>query len=123
MHAQLPSRARGIKFYMNLHLHTYFMCGSSEGSDKTAQLRILFRAFTGQQCNKYKTSRLECVIENYFSYFSTKTYVVGAQKNRLNETVLLHTQNICLNGWVRNKCQFYAKHICFNGHEYQNLMG
>ena len=24
----------------------------------------------------------------YFSYFSTKTYVVGTQKNRLNETVL-----------------------------------
>ena len=31
------------------------------------------------------------------SYFSTKTYVVGTQKNRLNETVLLRTQNICLN--------------------------
>ena len=25
------------------------------------------------------------------SYFSTKTYVVGTQKNRLNETVLLST--------------------------------
>ena len=24
----------------------------------------------------------------YFYYFSTKTYVVGTQKNRLNETVL-----------------------------------
>ena len=31
------------------------------------------------------------------SYFSTKTYVVGTQKNCLNETVLLNTQNICLN--------------------------
>ena len=30
-----------------------------------------------------------------FSYFSTKTYVVGTQKNGLNETVLLSTQNIC----------------------------
>ena len=30
-----------------------------------------------------------------FSYFSTKTYVVGTQKNRLNETVHLSTQNIC----------------------------
>ena len=39
--------------------------------------------------------------ENYFPYFSTKTYVVGTQKNRLNETVLLSTQNICLNWWVR----------------------
>ena len=32
-----------------------------------------------------------------FSYFSTKTYVVGTQKNRLNETVLLSTQNTRLN--------------------------
>ena len=30
-----------------------------------------------------------------FSYFSTKTYVVGTQKNRLNEMVLMSTQNIC----------------------------
>ena len=29
------------------------------------------------------------------SYFSTKTYVVGTQKNRLSEMVLLSTQNIC----------------------------
>ena len=35
--------------------------------------------------------------ENYFSYFSTKTYVVGTQKNRLDERVLLSTQNTCLN--------------------------
>ena len=34
---------------------------------------------------------------NYFSYFSTKTYVVGTQKNHLNEMVLLSTRNICLN--------------------------
>ena len=27
--------------------------------------------------------------------FSTKTYVVGTQKNCLNQTVLLSTQNIC----------------------------
>ena len=33
-------------------------------------------------------------LEN-ISYFSTKTYVVGTQKNRLNETVLLSTQNMC----------------------------
>ena len=33
--------------------------------------------------------------KNIFSYFSAKTYVVGTQKNCLNETVLLRTQNIC----------------------------
>ena len=31
----------------------------------------------------------------YFLYFSTKTYVVGTQKNHLNETVVLSTHNIC----------------------------
>ena len=36
----------------------------------------------------------------YFFYFSTKTYVVGTQKNRLNETVLSSTQNTCLNWWI-----------------------
>ena len=37
---------------------------------------------------------------NLFSYFSTKTYVVGTQKNRLDEMVLLSTQNTCLNWWI-----------------------
>ena len=38
-----------------------------------------------------------------FSYLSTKTYVVGTQKNRLNETVLLSTQNTCLNFYLKKK--------------------
>ena len=40
---------------------------------------------------------LRVLNDDLFSYFSTKTYVVGTQKNRLNETVLLSTLNICLN--------------------------
>ena len=32
------------------------------------------------------------VPSNQLSYFSTKTYVEGAQKNRRNETVLLSTK-------------------------------
>ena len=31
-------------------------------------------------------------MENYLIYFSGKSYVVGTQKNRLNETVLLSTK-------------------------------
>ena len=31
--------------------------------------------------------RQECVIKSCISYFTTKTYVVGNQKNNLNETV------------------------------------
>ena len=36
----------------------------------------------------------ECVTKILFSYFSTKLYVMGTQQNRLNEMVLLSTQNI-----------------------------
>ena len=40
----------------------------------------------------------ECVLKIIFLISQpTKTYVVGTQKNRLNEAVLLSTQNICLN--------------------------
>ena len=33
----------------------------------------------------YQAPRKECVTKNYFSYSSTKVYVVGTQKNRLIE--------------------------------------
>ena len=58
----------------------------------------------------YQASRWDCVIENHFSYFSTQTYIVGAQKNRLNEMILLGTQNILLN-W----CQSTLKVLCLSG--------
>ena len=35
--------------------------------------------------------------KNYFPHFATKTHVLGAQKNRLIETVLLSSQNMRLN--------------------------
>ena len=38
---------------------------------------------------------LESIAEKQFSYFLIKAYVVGTQKNRLNETVPLSTQNLC----------------------------
>ena len=40
-------------------------------------------------------------IWNQFFYFLSKTYLLGTQKNRLNETVLLSTQNTCMNKQVR----------------------
>ena len=43
-----------------------------------------------------KMQGLSSIIENDFSHFLTKTYVLGTQKNLLNETVLLSTQNTCL---------------------------
>ena len=52
---------------------------------------------------------VESAYQKNNSYFSTKTYVVGTQKNRLNETVLLSTQNICYKLWVRKYLQFTLK--------------
>ena len=46
---------------------------------------------------KVNTSRTEVYQKINISYFSTKTYVVGTQKNLLNETVLSSTKNICAN--------------------------
>ena len=43
----------------------------------------------------YSRPLVKCIPINYFSYFSTKTYVEGTQKNHLNETVPLSTENIC----------------------------
>ena len=54
----------------------------------------------GTCIKKTYKSRKECVTD-FFFYFSTKTYDAGTQKNRLAETVLLSTQNTCLNWWIR----------------------
>ena len=48
----------------------------------------------------------ECVPKNYFPISQPK-HVVGIQKNRLIETVLLSTQNIRLNRLVRKYLQIF----------------
>ena len=64
---------------------------------KTYSKSALFvETFFNQKLNDNQDFSKECVPKKN-SYFSTKTYVVGTQKNRLNETVLLSTQNTCLN--------------------------
>ena len=42
------------------------------------------------------------IIKCYFSYFSTKTYVVTPHQNRLDETVLMMGHKICSRGeiWI-----------------------
>ena len=39
---------------------------------------------------------------------------MGTQKNRLNETVLLSTQNMCLKLRVRKYLQFHAEKFCLS---------
>ena len=53
----------------------------------------MYKTRTRSQDSIIQDLSLECVTKIKFSYFSTKTYVVGTQKNHLNETVLLSTQN------------------------------
>ena len=48
-------------------------------------------------------------------FLARSLYVAGTQKNRLNETVLLSTQNTCLNKWVRKLLKFYANKIPLSG--------
>ena len=47
-----------------------------------------------------------------FSYFSTKTYVVGTQKNRLDETVLLNIfrkNSFCFKSFVKIELSYAFK--------------
>ena len=55
----------------------------------------------------------ECVAKNYFSYFSSKTYVVGTQKNRLNKMVLLSTQKYVQTDGLENIKKFYAQNFVY----------
>ena len=48
---------------------------------------IFFEYIRDPHSKHIQASRYDCVIENYFSYSTAKTYVVGTQKKRLNETV------------------------------------
>ena len=60
----------------------------------------------------YIRALVKSVCQNIIFLFLNKTYVVDTQKNRLNETVLLSTQNMCLNWLVRKYLQFYTRILC-----------
>ena len=57
------------------------------------------------------------VFKKYFFLFLNQNilYVVGTQKNHLNETVPLSNQNTCLNRWWKNTKRFYVKFFCLCG--------
>ena len=60
------------------------------------------QAFSLKSLSVYKT---------IIFHFSTKTYVVGTQKNHPNETVLLSTKNM-LKLMGKKILQFYAEQFC-----------
>ena len=66
---------------------------------KTINYKNLFGAYFVQTCRQisiyngmYQGFSYDCVPSYKVSYFSTKTYVVGTQKNSRNETVPLNTK-------------------------------
>ena len=77
-------------------------------------LLLLFFFFIFSFLGKIRLTAFSLVPKNQFSYFSTKTYVVGTQKNRLIETVLLSNQNISSNLWVRKYLHFYTQKLCLS---------
>ena len=62
--------------------------------DMFSVLKQIFALRLIIKSNNQNTGIWEFVTKIYFSYLSTKTNVVGTQKNRLKET-FLSTQNIC----------------------------
>ena len=48
-------------------------------------------------------------LENNFLIFHPKHHVKCTQKNRLIEKVLLSTQNICLNKWIKKITVLHLK--------------
>ena len=48
----------------------------------------------------------ECVPPNKYSYFSTKTYAVGTQKTRFNETILSSTRTYVITDGEENIYNF-----------------
>ena len=55
-HANLFRGAMGLSFSLGLHRHPYLVYPSSEGTDESAHLRRLIRAFDVRQYDKYQNS-------------------------------------------------------------------
>ena len=69
---------------------------------------IPLNLYNCMKCTQYTATPPDqsAYLKIIFFYFSSKTYVVGTQKNRLTEMVFLSTQNTVLNQWVRNELNF-----------------
>ena len=77
----------------HIRFWNFITSACNQDSGEPAHPYSITRAFTAHTQDTGLKLRMHTKI--YFSYFSTKTLVVGTQMNRLNEMVLLSTQNIC----------------------------
>ena len=58
-------------------------------------MKLLMQLEISLTCIMEQKSNIFSVKLQIFSYPSVLSFVLGVQKNRLNETVLLSTHNIC----------------------------
>ena len=78
--------------------------GVAGGSILKGVLKVGVHCSTQGRCtlsmSYIQASRLKCVLENYFLYFSSKAYVVGTQKSCHNDKILnFHPCTHCLIGY------------------------
>ena len=60
-------------------------------------LKVISTAYKVEYEKPLSGPQIRVCNRNLFLFFSTKTYVVGTQKNSLDEMFFLSTHNICLN--------------------------
>ena len=105
-----PSRPSCLVSGLILPLFPYTVCPNREGSGNTLHMCRFDLVFTGHFYNVQKSTRPPVGNRKLvFLFLNQNIYVVGSQKNHLDETVLLSTQNTCLNGWPRKESHFKLK--------------
>ena len=96
-----------MTFCLNMHVEF-------KGSELTWQNRIGIILQSVRFFYVLLTHSGRPLVKSAYKKKSAKTYVVGTQKNRLNETILLSTQNISSRCWISNYLQFYARKLCLS---------
>ena len=81
-----PVHPLSTRSYQSFHCWYILSVVVEEGSSQNLHTLLSIAVMTSLQI---KAIRMH--YKNILSYFSTQTYVVGTQKNGLNETVLLST--------------------------------
>ena len=86
--------------------------GRKESNQTNKQTKVLLHTVVhvGQYTCKHDKETIWAYHEYFLSYPSVITYVMGAQKNCLFETVLSSTQNICF-GWGIRKIIFNYTYV------------
>ena len=82
--ADIFSGARGLNFGLSLHIQTYFMHASSEGSDEPGHLCRFPWAFIAWQCDKYQHLLCWFIKRTQNNTANFSQFLVKSQLNFLN---------------------------------------